>query len=545
MISITVCLALLCALMLGGLTTASAASAPGTSFIKTYGGSYYDLGVSIRQAKDGSYALIAQTVSKNKDVSGNHGNRDGWVVKLNTNGTIKWKKCIGGYYNEYMTAIQPTKDGGYITAGHTYSTDGNVSGNHGNFDGWVVKFDASGNIKWRKCYGGSDDDFIEWIIQTSDGGYLFAGDTVSTDGDITSQHGGYDGWAVKLDANGKIQWKKELGSAGNELLASVLQTSDGGYLFTGATMDSDFMYKDAWIVKLTAKGDTSWQKNYGGSGVDLLHTVVPAYDGSFVLTGYTESKNGNVSGNHGGMDMWVVKISSSGALKWSKCYGGSGTDFSNFIDRTLDGGFILAGTTASKNGSISGAKGSNDVWLAKLSSTGAIQWKKNYGGKKEDDACSVMQTKDGGYIATGMSYGGDGDFKTNKGNADVFVMKLKCDTLYKKPSLASISAAKFTDAAGSIAKFKATLTTTANASLKLTIYNDKGKIVAILSKSTQFSGSKEFTWNGKATAGNTAGLKTGAKVPIAKTGSSFKYKLTAANAVGSTDSKSFTVKLYS
>jgi hypothetical protein len=544
MISITVCLALLCALMLGGLTTVSAASAPGTSFIKTYGGSGYDTGINIQQVKDGSYVFSAISLSNDKDFSGNKGSFDGWVVKLDTAGKIKWKRCIGDAGLDIINSIQQTKDGGFVVAGTTASSDGIFSGNHGAYDAWVIKLNAAGSIQWTKCYGGSDHDDAQRILQTADGGYIFTGNCYSFDGDGAGSDS--NAWVAKLDSAGKIQWQSFPGIEGTEEIYNIFLASDGSYIICGGSIDEDTEYfKDAYIAKLTQKGALAWQKTYGGSGADMAQGIVQAYDGSFVFSGLTYSKNGNVSGNHGDADMWVFNITGNGTLKWSKCFGGSAYDLGSSISRTLDGGYILAGMTESKNGNISGAKGKDDVWLAKLSSTGAIQWAKTYGGKNNDTVATIAQTKDGGYVLTGDSDSKDGDFKASKGSTDAFVMKLKRDTLYKKPSLASISAAKYTNAAGGIAKFKGKLTTTANAALKLTIYNDKGKIVAILTKATQFSGSKEFIWDGKATAGNTAKLKTGAKVPIAKTGTSFKYKLTAANVVGSTDSKSFTVKLYS
>ena len=118
---------------------------------------------------------------------------------------ISWQKCLGGSNGEGAYSIQQTSDGGYIVAGNTFSNDGDVTGYHGGDEYWVVKLDSNGNIKWQKCLGGSGNDYAYSIQQTSDGGYIVAGYTTSNDGDVTGFHDGYefatDYWVVKLDAN--------------------------------------------------------------------------------------------------------------------------------------------------------------------------------------------------------------------------------------------------------------------------------------------------------------------------------------------------------
>ena len=118
------------------------------------------------------------------DVSGNHGRLDAWLVKLGTNGVIQWHKCFGGTDEDTFSSVQQTDDGGYIAAGYTHSNDGDVLGNHGYQDAWVVKMDALGNLQWQKCLGGSDYDEAYQIQETSDGGYILAGYTYSNDGDV-------------------------------------------------------------------------------------------------------------------------------------------------------------------------------------------------------------------------------------------------------------------------------------------------------------------------------------------------------------------------
>jgi len=171
---------------------------PGIEWQRALGGSNLDTTYSIQQTSDGGYIVAGYTESNDGDVSGNHGYYDFWVVKLDGNGNIQWQKCLGGSTHDAPFSIQQTSDGGYIVAGCTYSNDGDVSGNHGKDDFWVVKLDSDGNIQWQKALGGSSNDWAHSVQQTSDGGYIVAGDTYSNDGDVSGYHRDGDFWVVKL-----------------------------------------------------------------------------------------------------------------------------------------------------------------------------------------------------------------------------------------------------------------------------------------------------------------------------------------------------------
>jgi hypothetical protein len=217
----------------------------------------------ISQTSDGGYILAGGTSSSDGDVSGYYGDTDIWVVKLSNNGTIQWQKCLGASNFETTNSnISQTSDGGYILAGITFSNiwnNGDVIGHHGGGDIWVVKLNNTGAIQWQKCLGGIDSEGFESdISQTSDGGYIVAGSTSSSDGDVSGNHPFGDFWVVKLSNTGTIQWQKYLGgSEGEYQTTKISQTSDGGFIFAGVTTSND----------------------------------------------------GDVSGNHGGEDIWVVKLS--------------------------------------------------------------------------------------------------------------------------------------------------------------------------------------------------------------------------------------------
>ena len=158
--------------LLGGATLL--AQAPEVDWQKTYGGSGFDGATSIGQTADNGYIVAGTSNSNDGDVTGNHGNDDYWITKINPTGNVEWQKSLGGNQNDRPNGIQQTQDGGYIVAGSSTSNNGDVSGNHGNSDFWVVKLNSVGNITWQKSLGGSDLDIGRSIQQTSDGGYIVA-----------------------------------------------------------------------------------------------------------------------------------------------------------------------------------------------------------------------------------------------------------------------------------------------------------------------------------------------------------------------------------
>ena len=146
---------------------------------------------------------------------------------------IEWQKSLGGSGYDYANSIAPTSDGGYIVAGGSNSSNGDVTGNHGKTDYWIVKLTSMGDIAWQKSLGGSRSDKATSIAPTSGGGYIVTGSSYSSDGDVTGHHGSSDSadvWVVKLTNMGGIEWQKSLGGSGAEAANSIAPTSDGGYI---------------------------------------------------------------------------------------------------------------------------------------------------------------------------------------------------------------------------------------------------------------------------------------------------------------------------
>jgi len=482
---------------------------PSIVWQKCLGGSDWDRAYSIQQTSDFGFIVAGYSASNDGDVSGWHegyhfGNptSDYWVLKLNSSGRIEWQKCLGGSGDDLAESIQQTSDGGFIVAGYTYSNDGDVSGNHGDGDFWVVKLSSSCRIEWQKCLGGSGRDRAYSIQQTSDGGFIVAGYTESNDGDVSGNHGNADYWVVKLNSAGNIEWQKCLGGSDWDRPYSIQQTSDGGFIVAGWTNSNDGDVSgnhggnDYWIVRLNSSGNIVWRKCLGGSGWDWALSVQQTSDSGYIVTGFTESNDGDVSGNHGGRDYWVVKLNSSGNIVWQKCLGGTGWDVAFSIQQTSDGGFIVAGWSKSNDGDVSGHHGSADsadYWVVKLNTTGRIVWQKCLGGSGEDWAYSVQQTSDGGFIVAGYTFSNDGDVSGKHGlydNPDYWVVKLSPSGVSENvivPEQFKLSV--FPN------PFNSSCTITAPSGAKIKIYDLQGKLISKgIQSFSESQGKRTFIW---------------------------------------------------
>ena len=490
----------------------------GIQWQKCFGGSLDEYITNIQQTSDGGYISIGVTNSNNGDVSGNHGGTDVWLVKTNSIGNLQWQKCFGGTLDDYGFSIQQTTDGGFILTGYTYSNNGDVSGNHGNADVWVAKLNTAGILQWQKCFGGLSSEAGTSIQQTSDGGYVLVGFTFSNNGDVSGNHGEGDIWVVKLNSSGILQWQKCYGGVSYDECSDIKQTSDGGFILTGRTTSNDgdvsgnhggsspnnpptYAASDYWVIKLNSSGVILWQKCFGGTSDEYSGSVQQTSDGGFILTGYTYSNNGDVSGNHGGADIWVAKLNTAGVLQWQKCFGGTSDDWGSSIKQTNDGGFILTGRTYSNNGDVSGNHGNADVWVAKLNTAGILQWQKCFGGNQGDYGNSIQQTSDGGFILGGASTSNNGNVSGNHGNEDFWIFKLfECNATTNSFSTLNVSSCTtYTTPLGQVLTSSGTITEVIPNHLGCdsTITINFTKYDAVYNSPTLYTCSLPYSWNGQ------------------------------------------------
>ena len=411
-----------------------ATAQPSVQWQKTYGGTGNEGIQSLRQTADSGYILACYTTSNDSDVSGNHGGGDAWIVKTNANGVIQWRKTLGGTNYDYPIMISETNNGFLLTGQTNSNNGTIATANHGAGDAWVLKLDDTGGTVWQKVLGGSSWDFGNSITPTSDHGCIMTGGTYSSDGDVSGLHGAGDVWVVKFDSSGNIQWNKTYGGTDDDWGFTIKQTFEGGYIVAASTasnngdVTSNHGSQDAWIIKLNDTGAISWQKTYGGSNFEQALPIVQTSDSGYIFSGETYSNDGDISANHGGWDYWLVKINATGTLVWEKTYGGTNDDLPTYMQQTGDGGFILGGFTASNSGDVTGNHGPDDMWVVKTNDTGYMQWEKCFGGTGNDTANCIIQTFDGGYAIAGATTSHNGDITQNRGGEDCWLVKLNATT---------------------------------------------------------------------------------------------------------------------
>jgi len=432
-------------------------SQPTIEWEKSLGGSNHDSAYSMQQTSDGGYIIVGSSMSNDGDVTDNQGGSDYWVVKLSITGSLQWQKSLGGDLFEWAHSTKQTTDGGYVILGESYSNNGDVSGNNGESDYWIVKLSSTGVLQWEKTLGGSGIDSGQSIQQTSDGGYIVAGFSASNDGDVTNNHGSEDYWVVKLSTTGDIQWEKTLGGSSYDLATSIQQTSEGGYIVAGMSSSNNGDVSgnhgnlDYWIVKLNSTGNIVWQKSLGGTEADKARSIQQTSDGGFIVAGQSRSNDGDVTGNHGYEDYWVVKLSSIGVIEWERSLGGSNQEIAYSIVQTLGGDFSVVGYSESNDGDVTGNHGDSDIWIAKLSSTGSLLWQKSLGGSELEFGEAIIQTTGYSFVVAGTSRSNDGDVTGNHGASDFWIVKLSPDlgvsdnefinttVLYPNPSSGSVN----------------------------------------------------------------------------------------------------------
>ena len=304
---------------------------------KTYGGPLNESACMVCKTSDSGYAIMCTTNSYGA------GGNDFWLLKTDANGNLQWNKTYGGTGVDNGYQVYQTASGGYILFGETNSFGA------GGYDLWVVKTDAAGNMQWNKTYGATSNDMASMLILAADGGYAVASWSTS--------FGGYKAWLVKTDSSGNMLWNKTYSLGAASWANTAIQTADGGYAMIGVTVTTR---RDAWLVKTDSSGNMLWNKTYGGTGDDTGWNLVQKDDEGFAIVGVTSSFGA------GGVDGWLIMTDSSGNMLWNRTYGGAGTDITDSIIRTSDGGYAMAGFTDSFGA------GSTDLWLIKTDASGVI-----------------------------------------------------------------------------------------------------------------------------------------------------------------------------
>jgi hypothetical protein len=287
---------------------------------KTFGGPAGAYGYSVEQTLDGGYIVIGGTYSFGA------GNADIYLVKTDSNGDTLWTKTIGGPNNDHGYSGQQTTDGGYIITGvGSFSMKGI----------YLIKTDAGGSLLWTKIYGGAASANGLCVQQTSDGGYILSGETTG------SGPGSYDVYLIKTDSVGDTLWTKTYGGTNTDEGYSVRQTSDKGYIIAGNTRSFGPDNQDIYLIKTDVGGTVIWSKKFTGAYTEYAYCVRQTFDGGYVIAGMTQSFG------PGAYAIYLLKTDTAGNLLWIKTYGGANINGGYFVQQTLDGGYVIAGRTNS------------------------------------------------------------------------------------------------------------------------------------------------------------------------------------------------------
>jgi hypothetical protein len=410
-------------------------------WIKTLGGSGAETGQSIIKTLDGGYAVLGFTNSTDGDVQGKSSSvNDYWLLKLDANGNLEWNKTYGGSKDDRGQSLAQTNDGGYVLTGYAMSDDGDGSVNKGFHDNWVLKVDASGTILWEKSFGFSGHDHSYDIIEAQDGGYFFTGflDITSARSDGNSEkassltrHGVGEFWGTKIDEQGALQWRGYFGGSNNDRAHAVVEAEDGGFVMAGFSESNDFDITDTqgsydfWMVNVDAKGNMLWERSFGGSGIEIAHDIAKTLDGGYVITGNTFSTDGDISQANGESDFWLIKVDNAGSLVWEQTYGGSRYDAAQAVIASKDGGYFVVGNSKSVDADANINYGENDLWIVKTDDAGNIVWQKSFGGSGLDFAFDVVENEDGSVLVVGETSSTDFQDTVSKGKSDIVMIKVK------------------------------------------------------------------------------------------------------------------------
>lgn len=401
---------------------------PSVAWQKALGGADNDFGVSAAPVIENGFPsgliILGTTLSSNGDVSIGHGAEDIWLIKLTPEGEIVWEKTYGDGRADIAGQIVPAGDGGFIVGGSTWPlfvppTDTN------NLQWWIFKVDSLGNMLWEKKYGGSSPDNLVWLDMSADGSIYCAGHSTSKDRDFPENKGNYDIWVWKLTSTGDVIWKKTFGGSDEDRAAQIRATNDGGCIIAGRTKSTDGDMSanhggtDGFIAKLSSGGNVEWTRVHGTVAADAFNAVVQLASGGYAAAGFTQGAfdpNG---------DYDVLRLDADGNTVWEKFYGGSARDEATAL-LEVNGGLQVLGTSASVIDSIPTHRGLKDWLVYRLDvsgNNGPELFSRWFGGFGDDDAGSTILPVLPGYVAVGRTNSNDDYVTGNHGNFDVWVVR--------------------------------------------------------------------------------------------------------------------------
>jgi len=355
-------------------------------WVRLFGGDAYDRLTAVAVTSDNYIVAVGHSRSAaSYEKSGpNYGQNDYWVVFLNDKGDLLWERTFGGSGDDLAYSVTVSPAGDIYVAGFSNSpADGNKTAPaYGSNDYWIICLDAAGNKIWDRTYGGPGDErlYYEALAVDAAGNLLVAGSSDSPSGPMKSSpgFGGMDFWILKLAPDGQLLQETTVGGAEEDQAQNILAAGDGGILVGGGTrsapggMKSTPFYGliDYWLVKLDAGGNLLWERDFGGSGLEVVAGMVETAGGMILLGGLSDSpvEGNKTAPNIGSYDYWLIMLDAQGNERWQQTYGSSGSDALTILLATPDGGFLAGGDSDSGPGGVKTTDnyGFNDFWYFKL-----------------------------------------------------------------------------------------------------------------------------------------------------------------------------------
>ncbi|MFZ1632919.1 MAG: putative metal-binding motif-containing protein, partial [Chitinophagales bacterium] len=399
-------------------------------WLKNLGGSGADYIEQIIITSDSNFIAVGYTTSNDFDIESNNGSYDYFAAKIDSNGNVIWINTYGGSGTDKCFGVVETDGNKYMLAGESYSSDGDVSATHELKNAWVVLIDSAGEIIWEKTYGGSINESAQSIIKNFEGNFVICGETNSNDGDVSGNHlfGTYDYWVFEIDIEGMLIRQACFGGSDDDNALKIINGSKNDYLITGysESEDGDVNTYDEvthiWAVCFDSVFIIKWAFGFGGNGDDRGHSAVLTSDTNFILVGKTFSDD--IPGFIGGViDGVIIKLGLNGELVWYKMFGGMNSESINDINVGVGNNCLIVGNSISSTGDIPENNGFNDVFISEITGDGEVLGTAVFGGSQEDIGQSVIGISLNSFIAAGDFLSNDFDFSDNYGIKDAFILK--------------------------------------------------------------------------------------------------------------------------
>ncbi|MFN3195891.1 MAG: hypothetical protein ACE364_08085 [Chlorobiota bacterium] len=407
-----------------------------------YGGSRLDVGKTLFVNDDNSVVIAGWTNSPEKRSSDFADNNDIYVVKLDKDGNLLWELSLGGTKEDIINSMDKCSNGGYIFTGYSGSIEEPLNAK-GSRDLLLFKVNEDGKLVWCKSYGGKYFEEGNKIICTKNGGFIVAGISSSSNGDIAKNYkNSRDIWIVKFDISGSIEWQSTYGGSMDDWAIDMIETFDGNYLILGNTSSFDYdledvkedRNQDVILIKIDPYGNKLWQKVYQANGIEYAQKLYETKDSSILFSVQTDSDEGLFNERKGGKyDVGLVKTDYIGEVIWSKVYGGNGVDGGGEICEDLQNNIHLSFISNSVDGDINKNNGFYDIVLFKLDTEGSIISKKIIGGN-DFESINDAKIKNNQLILVGYT---QSIFKngisikdqlyTGKGSADIWLIKKRIE----------------------------------------------------------------------------------------------------------------------